>query len=98
MVVVAQVPRVRCSRRFSQASKLHRRLSARAMAASDKPALIYFDAFAFGPYGLIGAVPRLFLLANDIPFEDKLITFPEWMGGEKARLKDSLESPLGVCS
>ena len=36
-----------------------------------------------------------FFLANKIDFEDSLVTFEEWGGGEKARVTSSGESPFG---
>lgn len=39
---------------------------------------------------------RLFLLANDVPFDEELTSFEKWGGGEKKRVKESGEQPAGT--
>eukprot|EP01025_Chloroclados_australasicus_P057160 TRINITY_DN7114_c1_g1_i7.p1 TRINITY_DN7114_c1_g1~~TRINITY_DN7114_c1_g1_i7.p1 ORF type:complete len:220 (+),score=26.67 TRINITY_DN7114_c1_g1_i7:170-829(+) len=59
----------------------------------DKPLYRYLDVRPRGVLCGRGGVCRLFMLANDIAFDEELVSLQEWASGEKARTKSEGINP-----
>jgi len=62
----------------------------------NKASVLKFKYLALGGIGGRGGAQRFFLLANDIPFEEDLVTGSDWGASEKARVVASGENPCGT--
>eukprot|EP00892_Ulva_mutabilis_P007757 jgi/Ulvmu1/5353/UM022_0147.1 len=63
-------------------------------AFSTKPVFQYLNLRPLAPVGGRGGALRLYMLANKVPFEEKLIELDLWQNGEKKRIQEEV-NPMG---